>query len=231
VPAAALLQALALPPLRPIAKGPFPEGVDRATLCTAIESKESDLWLRFGHFIPLFERGVLYVLNSAENLNEKLRDYIAREYEPGWNAQLGSCGERTLVYIRVMYGDGEYNGKTFGRMHLARQLEKKFGLQVLENIQLERDDERLGKYCRADAELCDALMKLHVGNEGRGLCSHGIVPCSSAGRGTREELLAACEKTPRSVLACSQYDGTRAESLACNAKIEAALCPPTAASP
>lgn len=217
--------------LHPLAKEPYPEGGDQATLCAAIESKEPDVWLRFGHFLPVYERGVLYVLDRGPELKEKLVEYMAREYVPGWNARLASCGERTLVYIRVMYGDGEHDGKPFGRIHLAQQLEKKFGLRVLENIQLEGDTARLGAYCRADAELCDGLLKLHPGNKGLGLCSHGIVPCLNAGRGSEEELQAACKKTPRSVLACSKYYGTRQESFECTAQIQAALCPSAVTSP
>jgi hypothetical protein len=44
---------MALPELRPIAKGPFPEGVEQATLCAALDSKEADscpsLLLIVGH--------------------------------------------------------------------------------------------------------------------------------------------------------------------------------------
>lgn len=224
VSAEALLRALGQPPLKPIAPKPFPEGVDQATLCEAIESKEPDLWLRFGHFIPLFETGVLYVLNTGAEQNEKLYDYIARKYQPGFNSLLASCGERTLVYIRVMYGDGEYNGKLMGRMHLAQQLEKKFGLKVLENIQVEGDEKRLGAYCRADAELCDALVKLHPGNKGLGLCSHATSRCPDSA-GTREMLLSACEKIPRSALACTKYSREPLEAAACAKQVQAALCP------
>jgi hypothetical protein len=218
------LRALALPGLHPIAKAPFPEGVEQATLCAALDSKEADLWLRFGHFIPLFERGVLYVLNTGPELNDELRDYMAREYKPGWNAMLGSCGERTLVYIRVMYGDGEYDGKPFGRMHLAQQLEKRFGLKVLENIQIGEDD-RFPRYCRADAELCDAILKLHVGNKGLGLCAYATSRCGAEAESNQETLRPACEKVPRPVLACSEYARASAESAACTDRIRAALCP------
>lgn len=214
-----------LPKLQPVANAPFPDGVDQATLCAAIESKEPDPWLRFGHFLPVYERGVLYVLNTGAELNEKLYDFIARKYVPGFNSLLASCGERTLVYIRVMYGDGEYDGKPFGRLHLAAQLQKKFGLEVLENLQLEGDEPRLGEYCRADAELCDALVKLHPGNRGLGLCSHATSRCPETAGTTREMLLEACEKVPRSVLACTKYARKTAESAACASQIRAALCP------
>ena len=75
-------------------------------------------------------------------------------------------------------------------------------------------------------------MKIHVGNQGLGLCAYVTSRCGvEADRDREEELYARCKATPRSVLACSEYHGTRAETFECQDRLEAALCPPAVTSP
>lgn len=162
----------ALPRLKPISAKPFPEGVSEAAVCEAIDSKEPDLWVRFGHLVPAYVTGAVYVLETGPESKDKLFKYIQSDYVYGYYSQQASCrGSLTLLYIRLMFDKSEYQGKPFGREHLSQAIEQKLGIKTRESFQLANDERRLTRYCRADAALCDALAKLDRGNEGAGLCS------------------------------------------------------------
>jgi hypothetical protein len=164
-----------LPTLKPIQPKPLPEGVDEATVCEAIDSKEPDLWVRFGHLVPAYVTGAVYVLETGPETKDKLFKYIGRDYVYGYYSQQASCrGSLTLLYIRLMFDKSEYRGKPFGREHLSRELEKKFGIKTRESFQFTHDRERLSKYCRVNAELCERLVKIDRGNKGKGLCSFAV---------------------------------------------------------
>jgi hypothetical protein len=165
----------ALPTLKPIQPKPFPEGVDEATVCEAIDSKEPDLWVRFGHLVPAYVTGAVYVLETGPETKDKLFKYIGRDYVYGYYSQQASCrGSLTLLYIRLMFDKSEYRGKPFGREHLSRELEKKFRIKTRESFQFKESHERLSDYCRQSAALCDQLAKVDRANKGTGLCGHAL---------------------------------------------------------
>jgi len=217
----------ALPKLKPIQPKPFPEGVDEATVCEAIDSKEPDLWVRFGHLVPAYVIGAIYVLETGPQTKDKLYDYIGRNYVYGYYSQQASCrGNLTLLYIRLMFDKSEYNGKPFGREHLSQAIEKRFGIRTRESFQLNYEPARLGGYCREDGELCDRLFKVDRGNEGTGLCGRAIGECPATGpQRTEAELMNACRQHPVSAFACLGYAPTGRERIACREKVIAALCP------
>jgi hypothetical protein len=181
--------------------------VSEATVCEAIDSKEPDLWVRFGHLVPAYITGAVYVLETGPESKDKLFNYISSKYVYGYYSQQASCrGELTLLYIRKMFDKSEFRGKPFGREHLSGAIEKKFGIKTRESFQLSDDEEQLAAYCRADVELCDALSKLDLPNEGEGLCATALpfvgISSQDSDYGQR---LAACRALPLSEIGCVSF--------------------------
>lgn len=217
--------APAPPKLKPIQKTPLLLGAEEPVICEAIDSKEADLWVRFGHIVPLYVPGALYVLEATIDDLKRLESFIENDYTYPRMVQQAACSTGgVLMFLRGMPDHNEVNGYTFGRKHLSTELEKRFGIKTRESFQLEDERERLAEYCRADAEICDALVKLDEANGGKGLCSNV---------GTRLNLeesdvgyadfLSKCKRTDSSRLACSQYALRGSESLACEQQLRAIL--------
>jgi hypothetical protein len=223
------LPAAPLPKLKPILAKPFPDGADEATVCEAIDSKEPDLWVRFGHIVPAYIEGSVYILETGPENKEKLFRFISHDYVYGYYSQQASCrGNLTLLYIRLMFEKSEYKGKPFGREHLSQAIEKKLGIKTRESYQLRyADTTRLSAYCRADAELCDELVKLDRGNMGTGLCSAAVSRCSVRGHGSDEKLLLEkCKSAPRTEIACVEFGQRPAREVdECDERIFSAICP------
>src|SRR5690606_12833697 len=49
------------PKLKPVIGKPFPEGASEQVVCEAIDSSEPDLWVRFGHIIPMYVYGAIII--------------------------------------------------------------------------------------------------------------------------------------------------------------------------
>jgi hypothetical protein len=226
------VQPGALPKLKPISSKPFPEGADEATVCEAIDSTERDLWVRFGHLVPTWMTGAVYVLETGPETKDKLYRYVSREYVWGYHSQQASCrGNTTLLYVRGLFDKSEYQGKPFGREHLGQAIEQKFGIKTRQSFQLENDDKRLAAYCRSDAENCRKLEDLDLANEGKGLCGTALAFIHSS---TREPgypgLLKRCLELPAAELACARFgfalENTRESARAresCRERIRRAL--------
>jgi hypothetical protein len=217
-----------LPKLKPVIKKPFPDGADEITVCEAIDSKEPDLWARFGHLVPMFIPGAIYVLESGPERKDELYDFILRKYVHGYASQHASCrGSLTLMYVSKMYESSEYRGKPFGRQHLSRELEERLGIKTRESYGWSSQNNRLSDYCRADAEACDALLKLNPSNEGRGICTSAVSRCALEGSTTtKEDLLATCKRLPPRDFVCLEFNGTSPrEDDECRRGVTAKLCP------
>src|SRR5690606_19507793 len=143
-------------------------------LCEAIHSKEPDLWVRFGHMIPMYFPGALYVLKAGKDKEAAIVRYIKEDYIHPHYPQLASCGDRTLLYIGNMMEGAEYRNKPYGRVHLSGELDRHLNVTTIEIFQLVDDNGRLSEYCRQDAELCEQLVKLHGSNMGKGLCTKAL---------------------------------------------------------
>src|SRR5690606_34219199 len=102
-------------PLKPVTGKPFPEGVSQEVLCEAIHSKEPDLWVRFGHMMPMYFPGALYVLKAGKEKEPAIVRYIKEDYVHPHYPQLASCGDRTLLYISNMMEGPHYQDKPYGR--------------------------------------------------------------------------------------------------------------------
>jgi len=219
-----VLTPAALPKLKPIQPKPFPEGVDEATVCEAIDSKEPDLWVRFGHLVPAYVTGAIYVLETGPQTKDKLYDYIGRNYVYGYYSQQASCrGNLTLLYIRLMFDKSEYNGKPFGREHLSRAIEKRFGIKTRESFQLKEDQERREAYCE-DPELCEQLVKLDRANRGEGMCGGVLARAGVVDSKEESRLMPVCMMLTQERKACAfQHTSGNLARRRCDCELRSAL--------
>lgn len=189
------------PKLRPILGEPFPGSVSQEVVCEAINSKEPDMWVRFGHLFPFFMPGAIYILQAGKDKEAGIDHFIGFEYVHAQYPQQASCGDKTLLYLSNMMDGPVFRGKPQGRAHLAATFEITLGLKVLEFFGFERQDERFAAYCRMDADACEAMLKLNVSNEGEGMCPEAL---SAAGvDADKEKYGALCRKLPASVKVCA----------------------------
>jgi len=194
-----------LPRLKPIAPRPFPEGATEQAVCEAIDSEEPDLWVRFGHLVPAYLIGAIYILEAGPELEEKIYQYIASDYVYTYHSQLASCrGELTLLYIRTMFEESELDGKPFGRKHLSAALERRLGVKTRESFQFNYERQRLADFCRQDAELCERLVKLDRSAHREGLCGMALVAAGILPTAT-EQHLDQCLSLPATTKACAYY--------------------------
>jgi hypothetical protein len=152
-----------LPKLKPIHRKPFPEDVPQAVLCEAINSTEPDLWVRFGHLLPLYMRGAIYVLQADASKEAVIRHFVTDDYARPHFPQLASCADKALLYVSNIFEESMFGNKPFGRLHLARELERRLGVKTLESFMMEDGDgnARRSDYCRQDGEVCDAIKSRH----------------------------------------------------------------------
>jgi len=170
--------------------------------------------------VPLYIRGALYVLDAPATGAARIEDYIEKKYVHGYMVQQASCDDRTLLYLRGMVEESVYNGQRFGRRHLAEQLQQALGIAVLESFQIDSDEKRLGEICRADADVCDRVLKLDPPNYGRGLCFQaGMTINRSPDDPDYASFLDACRKVDRRTLACVQYGLRGGAAMACERTI------------
>lgn len=189
------------PKLKPILGEPFPGNVSQEVVCEAINSKEPDMWVRFGHLFPFFMPGAIYILQAGKDKEAGIDHFIGFEYVHPQYPQQASCGDKTLLYLSNMMDGPTFRGKPQGRAHLAATFEITLGLKVLEFFGFERQDERFAAYCRVDADACEGMLKLNVRNEGEGMCPTAL---SAAGVDADEEKYEAlCRKLPASVKVCA----------------------------
>ena len=197
------------PKLKPVIGKPFPEGASEQVVCEAIDSTEPDLWVRFGHIIPMYVYGAIIIVETTEVDVSKLKSFIRHDYHHGMFLELvkGCRSETALIYLRRMSEQAEYLGKPVGRLHFSQELQATLGVRTRESFRLYDDHERLSEYCRADAKLCEQLVKVDYANEGKGLCPGAL---TLAGITSLEErypgVLQQCLRIPASVLACAYYN-------------------------
>lgn len=194
-----------LPRLKPVIDKPFPEGATEAQVCEAINNTdEKDLWVRFGNLVPLYVFGSIFVLEAPGQTPPQIREFI-RANHYGYDSRTQFCEQsKALVYVRSLGENHDNGGRIEGRVALAEQFQNSSKFKVLESYAIPSDQERLSDYCRADAELCEALVKLDPANEVEGLCARAIswarisdIPSA--------ELIDTCRKLPREELACTRY--------------------------
>lgn len=201
-------EPIPVPPLHPILGQPFFEDVAPDLFCEAISSKEPDLWVRFGHLVPLYMQGAIYVLQAGRQREVAIADFIVNEYTVGQIFQQASCGDKTLLYVTNLVEETDFEGQPYGRAHLGASLNVKLGLQVLEFFGFDDQRVRFAGYCRANADACEAIMKLNLLNEGTGLCPWALHDAGAdANEAQHNEL---CKRLPASMKVCGlAYDNRR----------------------
>jgi len=215
-----------LPKLGQVLKKPFPDGASEQQVCDAIDNtKEKDLWVRFGYLIPMHIFGSLFVLEAGERDAKKVLRFLVHDYG-GYQGRVAVCKNKTtLLYLRGFTNNHESHGKIVGREDLVQKLQEALELPVRGSFTFDDDQERLSDYCRADANLCEQLVKLDYANKGKGLCSRGI---SRARLNSVEPavLLERCARLPRKDLACTEYAFAGSDAAHCRTKIRELLTVP-----
>jgi len=223
--AAAIGLADGLPDLKPVIDKPFPEGATEEQVCEAIANTgEKDLWVRFGHLVPMYMPGSLFIVRARVAEVDAIADIMLDDMVyPNYK----SCrGETVLIYsFGLPDVTREMDGIVSGRIPLIEKFSKRLGVETLESFSFDGDRERLSEYCRADAELCEKLVKLNASNDGKGLCSLAILRARLT---VPDEvtLLNKCKFLPRSTLACAHYAFDGPEADRCRATIRRALSDP-----
>lgn len=197
------------PKLQPVLSKPFPDGASDEQVCSAIaNTTEKDLWVRFGHLVPMYIHGSILIAEAAERDVKRIEDLVHHYHRGIYWPSIKRCSTgKALLYIRQLT-DGTPQMPR-GHRHLAGLIQRELGLNVTESFGFPNDQERLSDYCREDAELCEQLVKLDYANQGMGMCSHAL---SSAGADASEEKhLPLCLKLPASVKACAYIIWSRNE--------------------
>ncbi len=217
-----------LPTLKPVIGKPFPEGASQDVVCEAINSKETDLWARFGHLVPLDEQGVIYVLAAGNQMEAQIEGFVRKKYVYPSFTQQASCDGRTLLYVRKLPPDMLFGTHRLGQTHLSEELERNLGVSTIEQFAIQADTGRQAAYCRQDGELCDALLRLDVVNMARGLCAHIKSLCGRQLEGSPDALSqfeAACLTIPKGELACLEAAEVGPALRACEANLRRQICP------
>jgi hypothetical protein len=183
------------PPLKPVTGQFFPGGTTEAMICEAVNVKEPDLWLRFGHMIPMFTQGTIVILRAGKSREADIAAF-AKWHRPDFEAIQASCGDKTLMYL--VYVDNITG--------IISELEGRVGAKALERFDLATDDagdRRLWDYCRTDAKLCNDLLNLYDGYLGNGLCALAVGECGFRTYSKDElDALVHCKTLPLEQLVC-----------------------------
>ncbi len=206
-----------LPRLKPVTGKLFPEGTTEAMICEAINVKEPDLWLRFGHMIPMYTRGTVLILHAGKAREPDIAAF-ANWYKPKFEPIQASCGDKTLFHL-----------EDFDATPIFNELEERLGIKVLERFDIPIDDQqdhRLSEYCRTDAVLCNDLRNLYYGSRGSGVCGWAIGDCSfEYDSKDYVEAVTRCLTQPPEQVVCASILGTPSENAACTRRIQDIYCP------
>jgi len=176
-------QARALPRLKPISSKPYPDGPSDEVLCAAIHSKETDIWERFGHFIPLYQDGVIWVGEGNDN-DRKATEAAVATYAPRmFLAEGRACSKGGLLfYIDDLAGptfDSVGNAYTLAELEAAARKTN----SIVDKTMAERNivagqagSEIFRRICHQDPEQCDLLLRLRAGSS---LCG-GVISAAEA---------------------------------------------------
>ncbi len=218
--------------LKTTSKQPFPDGPDDETLCAAIHSKEVDVGARFGHFIPMFWNGVIWVGEGDEEVLEATKRAIATYAPRLLLAEGRACSKGgVLLYVEDLY-DGYAD--SLGNKHTIAELEQAAfkASAVAKGAMRERvllDGARgmaaLEALCERDAVTCDQRLRLRFGE---GICADvlGLAadmfrsrdrPWAKTALGRsgqpnfdepkiRREFLDRCQEVPVDIKVCSIVD-------------------------
>lgn len=196
-----------LPPLQPINAAPFPDGATQEQTCAAIKDRDQkDVWLRFGHMLPMYTTGSLFVVQGGEPEMAKIEQFVRHEYAPNlYRADMRQCEGKILLWLGDMLDEDrqDLRGLTHGGRHFAETMRRHLGLTVIEEIYTRSTEGRyrLSDYCKSSAPLCEKLIRLNRDLR-FGLCGNVLnaAPILSLPRKERER---RCAQVPVEDLACT----------------------------
>jgi len=230
-----------LPQLKPIAKGQFPDAATEEQVCEAIsDADEKDLWVRFGHLIPAYVHGVVFVLQAGPERVQEIYDYVLKKYNGGatWGPRVKGCSSagKTLLYIYSFGPDGVLSdGRTTGPKHLVAALQRDLGMGTEAWFQFLGQSEvrdaggadRLDLYCRTDPYLCESLVTLQSGPSSKGLCPWAVSRTGVADDSPESAaLLERCRRRQGPPFSCVFFRKTAAEEEQCRQEIKRELTKP-----
>jgi hypothetical protein len=168
-PSASAATPSALPHLKPVSARPYPDGPIDEVLCAAIHSQETDLWERFGHFIPLFQDGVIWV-GEGDDKDRKATEAAMATYVPKLFLPDGrACSKGGILFYQDRLADGYTDGR--GNPYFIAKLETaahKANPEVTGKTMAQRfviqgklGWETLLRLCAADAQLCERALRVH----------------------------------------------------------------------
>lgn len=227
---------------RPIAAKPFPEGTSDEALCQSIHSSEKDPWRRFGHFLPLYLDGVVWVGDGGKAELEAALAAIDRYAPRLYRGEGRACSRGgLLIYVRDL---GEKPVQVLGKSYSRAELEAaafeqnpaiKAALREHFVATREANVPILLEHCAADAELCEELLGIQIFDEKpavTGLCRYVLDEARSyfamsdrfwakdpAASLDEPALRDACARLPASDKVCALRGGTREERRGCWASL------------
>jgi hypothetical protein len=222
--AAAVGLADGLPNLKPVIDKPFPDGATEEQVCEAVKNTgEKDLWVRFGHLVPMYLRGSIFIVQAKKSDTAAL-DKVATA-DGAYTAHKNCNNQKTFIYAPGLPDvTREIEGRVSGRLPLIEKFSNELGIKTLESFSFSSDDERLSDYCRADAELCEKLVKLDHANGGKGLCPSAMSALNIlSGDRDFEAREQRCLALEQSKLACVKYMGTGESRFKCRANLKREL--------
>ncbi len=214
------------PKLQPVLSKPFPDGASDEQVCAAIANTgEKDLWLRFGHLVPLYVPGSVLIIDAKLADVKRIEDLVTHYHDGVYWPSIKHCSNgKVMLYVRDLV-DGLPNAPP-GQLHLSRIISKDLGLPVTESFGFRNDQQRLSDYCRHDAELCEQLVKLDYANQGKGLCMWAVYACDIHGnKFTIADISERCKTLDRAKLACLEFEHTAAAASRCRQSVRDVLCP------
>jgi hypothetical protein len=216
-----------LPRTDAVIERPFPEGASDAQVCEAIaNTKEKDLWLRFGHLLPMYVYGSILIVDAREKDIQRIVDVVESYHGGKYYPSIKHCSSGgVLLYLRSL-ADNAPGDLERGHRHLSEVIRARLRLTTSVSFTFSNDSKRLSDFCRSDPELCERLVKLDYANEGRGLCSRALTECRvNHGDKNYATLLQRCRDIPRALVACLEVHGDHDERDQCEARLRETLCP------
>ncbi|HEX2872626.1 MAG TPA: hypothetical protein VHP33_15255 [Polyangiaceae bacterium] len=221
----------------PIAEQPFPQGATDDRVCAAVHSRETEPFFRFGHLLPTFKDGVVWIGQGSADELRRVEDAIDRYAPKMFISRSATCSRGgVLVYVEGMaqhvralgrqYSPAELEASVYGAVPTAKEvLKERFLLSEKHSLP------PLLAECRESAERCDQLTRLWPldGSAApRGLCNvvlgeaRALFAKPDRSWATRADiewderaLLEACNKLTPSDKVCALLDRTGPEHTAC----------------
>ena len=211
------------PELKSVAPGPFPKQTPEKVVCEVIaNTNEKDLWVRFGHMLPLYQQGSVFILQGGDEQQQKdIWNLVVQTYgkvTPSYK----TCGSKWLLYVKGLGYPEKEEPDEQGRNKSAfvKKLREKYGVTTLESHSWLADiiekERRLAAYCREDAWQCEKLVGLLAQHPRDVLCSFALDRLRIFESSPHHKpLIQKCRERVGKPFACVKYSRTENERVEC----------------